>query len=112
MNKNTQEESKATINLLLFVLWLILIIPAAMWNAYVVQILWGWFVYPTYAIALPQNLLLLAGLLMTIKHITWSPMIKKPNADTDYPLGASLVFTFLHPLILLFFGWIIHYLAS
>lgn len=77
-----------------------------LYYAFVMTVLWGWFVVPTFLV--PQLSISVAiGLLFTtalFREISWSNMSAAKDFDSKYKLLATLG----KPTLILFFGWIAH----
>jgi hypothetical protein len=77
----------------------------AVWQGYVLSLLWAWFVVGTFhapAISIGQAV----GLSLTVGMFTTKPSRKKDGEKTDY--ATLIVNAFLAPLFFLAFGWIVH----
>lgn len=89
-----------------FFVWMV----GTLWGGYVLTILWGWFIVPTFN--LPSLSLASAiGVAMVIGYL-----IYRPNFNTDYDIddwtkmiGRGFVSALIHPLFALFLGWIVHF---
>jgi hypothetical protein len=85
-----------------FLLWPLL----AMWKAYCIVTLWGWFVLPATGLS-PPSIYLLVGILMAL-HLML-PLTKRKaeegDAFTNY-LGNVLAYGLCWPALVLLSGWI------
>lgn len=75
--------------------------PAALWNGYVLTVLWRWFVVPTFGVA-PLMLWQAIGLTMIVGYLTH----QYTSADKDGDGLKGLAMLILKPLFALFFGWL------
>lgn len=87
-----------------FLLWPFL----AMWRAYCILILWGWFVLPATGVTAP-SMYLLVGALMTA-HLMLPIQKPRPTEEGEDPfatyLGNALGYGLLWPALVLLSGWI------
>lgn len=80
---------------------------AAVVRGFVLQVLWGWFMVTTFALAaltIPQAL----GLSMTVSFLTYQISNRKPNTDTDHTAVEMTVTGIMWSGMALAMGWIIH----
>ena len=77
-------------------------------NGWVLSILWEWFIAPVFN--LPSLSLPLAiGLALVISYLTYQNIDCKPKESDDGDAVIKLVMVMvLRPLLVLFFGWVIH----
>lgn len=94
--------AELTVFLLALVVWPFV----AMWRAYAIIVLWGWFVFPATQIAAP-SIYFAVGMMMTLALIL--PHRKYPKEDGDpianyigYVVGYGLVL----PGCAIGFGWV------
>lgn len=73
---------------------------AILWEAYVLTILWGWFVTPTFGLAVP-SLLMMAGLALVVGQLTTQYV---PSKKDDHWMWASI---FIKPTFVLLMGWVV-----
>jgi len=89
------------------VLWLV---TATLWRAYVLVIMWGWFVIPTFALpvlTLPVAIGLMFILNM-VKGVTLKHNMKNvPSKEIAERTMTEVVMSYLIPAMTLFFGWIV-----
>lgn len=82
---------------------------STIWNGYVLTILWGWFVAPTFALP-PLDLAAAIGLTVVAQYLThqYMPKAAKPEDDGkwDETLRATL-YMLLHPAVALLVGWVV-----
>lgn len=88
---------------------LVLMVPGAMWSGYVLSVLWGWFIVPTFegipALSIPAAI----GIASVVGYLTRglardTSDHKDPNDRLIQNIGES----FLAPLFTLAFGWVVH----
>ena len=85
----------------------LLITLSAIWRGYVLSILWGWFVVPTFH--LPQLSIVAAiGIAMVVSYLTHQTSMGKDEREGWDAFGYTKAITIINPLIALFFGWIVH----
>ena len=79
-----------------------------LWSGYVLTVLWGWFVVPTFAVA-ALSIPAAAGLSMVIRFASnWGAAEKGdrgPIGDVGYSIWKS---TFI-PAWMLFWGWVVQH---
>lgn len=79
----------------------------AMWNGYVLTILWAWFVVPTFH--LPQLAIAPAiGISMIVKYLTHQNDFEKGDREWEDQVVRVLFYAAFYPLMVLGFGWIVH----
>ena len=89
------------------VLLLISLPFSALWSGYVLSVLWGWFIVPTFE-ARPLAVLPAIGLALVVGYLTKQEQQTEDTRDKDDKIISALVHMFLSPLIALLFGWILH----
>lgn len=99
-----RKDHDAAIGCLLFLISLPL---GALWAGYVLSILWGWFIVPTFE-ARPLAVLPAIGVAMVVGYLTKQESATKDERSTGEKFAYSFAFMFLHPLIALAFGWVLH----
>lgn len=86
---------------------LAMIVPSVMWRGYVLSIMWGWFLVPTFDLPL---LKIAPALGISAIFGFMSPSCKKEDDDSD-SIGQivlkSVVKAFAIPAWFLLFGWIV-----
>lgn len=92
---------------------LLIVLPAAAWRAYVMSVLWTWFVTPVFGVASP-SIWILAGLAVFIAMFSnWNV---KPFIDQEKSIGEktaiSVTMALAAPAFCLLAGWIFHLLAG
>jgi hypothetical protein len=88
--------------LLIVVLTPVILIAAALWEAVFLNILWGYFVAPTFGMASP-GILMLAGLSLFVSLLRY-----KATQGVTQSTGKVVGGVILGPPLLGFFGWILH----
>ena len=78
---------------------LALYLPLAWWKAWVFLTLWGWFVFPVYAIAAPP-LWNVAGMFLMVGLVMLRYTKEKHGAIE------AIFFSAIAPAFILFFGWV------
>lgn len=78
----------------------------AMWRAYVIIVMWGWFITPATNIAAP-TIYVLVGTLMVLTLILSRQKAEPPTDDplSDY-LGHAFTWGLLYPALSLGTGWV------
>jgi len=91
------------------VLGLALLIPlTAILRGWVLTILWGWFVVPTFD--MPQLTLAPAiGIALVVSYLTHQISSgKKDDRAASDQIGKMIVHAIVGPLFTLLFGWVVH----
>jgi hypothetical protein len=83
-------------------------LPAAIWQAFVAHILWGWFVTPAFGIEAPA-IVHLAGVMLLIS-MPIARYRRDDGADAKWLLGA-IIFSIVMPSSSLLLGWVLHLFA-
>lgn len=85
---------------------LLLIVPAIIWQAYVGNTLWGWFISPLTGIAAPG----IAAVFGAFLFLRLAVRTNNPDATTDKvgwkEVTKSTLIDFLRPAFVLLAGWI------
>lgn len=94
---------------------LLLTLPLAMWEAWVVGTLWGWFVTPAFGIGVPA-FWHIVGMLVLIGVVkTKSTDIRREDVDADdadlFSMFRQVIVGVLMPLTGLAWGALIHWIA-
>lgn len=90
-----------TIVLVLMVLLFVVVMAlAALWEGYVLSVLWGWFIVPQFGLS-PLPILLAIGLALTVGLLTKQYV---PHNDNDHMIYVYLA---VKPLLFLAAGWIL-----
>jgi hypothetical protein len=84
------------------------VVYAAVVGAWVISILWGWFVTPTFGIPVPP-LPMVMGLTLTAGYLTRNNRTQWKDHETD--TGAELVSLLIGPWLVLAVAWVIHLFA-
>lgn len=84
---------------------MLLVIIGAVWNAYVLTILWEWFVVPTFDLPL-LSLIPAIGIVMTVSYLThqYIPNVAEQGSKWE-KLSRPYVYIALKPALALVFGW-------
>jgi hypothetical protein len=84
------------------------LILGPMWYGYVLSIMWGWFIVPTFHLPLLGKAIAI-GLALTIKQITdqVKPECQKEDKTFWQAIGTGVAHTFGNPAIALLYGYII-----
>jgi phosphate/sulfate permease len=77
---------------------------AILWNAFVGNVLWGWFVTPVFGIAAP-GVALFFGLAMIIRYLTFRYEYKAEE-KTETHMLSEILFSLIFPAFALLMGWI------
>ncbi len=93
-----------------FVGFALLIVVSALLNGWVLSILWGWFIVPTFG--LPKLSVVTAiGIALTVHYLTYQ-YHKEAKSEQDDELGIlfmrSFLFVIFQPLLALMVGWVVH----
>lgn len=91
--------------IILIPVMVVMIVPMALWRGYVLSILWGWFIVPTFG-APALSLVAAIGLSLVVGMFTAHLSSKKKDED-DNALTNYLVNGFVWPGIALLFGYIV-----
>lgn len=86
-----------------------LIVYGAIVGAVVVSALWGWFITPTFGIAVPP-LPVVAGLSLFAHYVTYQSQSTYKDHSTNGVQDS--VVGMLYPWLALFIGWLIHLWAG
>lgn len=78
-------------------------------GAFVLSVLWGWFVTPLFGIPVPP-LPMMAGLSTIVHYVTNHGTTTYEDHKTNW--GSNLTIGLLAPWIVLFVGWLIHLWAG
>lgn len=94
-----------------FILGIVMFVPLAFIHAYVFQIMWGWFIVPTFNLPMLPYLtclgIMLLFFLLTGKGVhTYNEKKNEANTSTGLVLTAFL-FAYTSPFFTLLFGFII-----
>ena len=91
-----------------------LMIFASIFNGYVLSVLWGWFVVPTFA-APTLGVVPAIGIALVVGYMThqmrdkiFRDEDKKEEPKFRQIMARGTAFAILKPLNALFFGWIVH----
>lgn len=89
---------------------ILMIVPSVMWSGYVLSIMWGWFVVPTFGLP-PLHIGVAIGISSIVSFIVpRTDCQKKKDKDGD-GIGAIVlkdtIKTFGKPAFFLLFGWIV-----
>lgn len=83
---------------------LVVAIGTTVWRAYVLSVMWAWFIVATFglpAITVPVAVGIMYGVLL-FKHIP-----SKLEADNPHDYNSRLAFDLIVPTVVLGFGWIV-----
>lgn len=84
-----------------------LIAVGSIWSGYVLTILWGWFVVPTFGMPALQ-LAPAIGLAMVVSYLTHQYMPKVTNEGSSFDqMGHAFGHIALKPAMALLVGWIV-----
>lgn len=81
----------------------------AVWSGFVLSVLWGWFVVPTFGAPI-LNIPAAIGIAGIVSYLTRSSHKEKTKDDGD-PLGRAIIAIgemLLLPAFSLSFGWLVH----
>jgi hypothetical protein len=94
--------------LLAFLAWLGVMGLGTVLNGFVLTVLWRWFVLPVFKGAPALTIPTAIGLSLVVGYLTYH----EDSGNDDLSVGErfiySLVITVVYPLVMLFFGWIVH----
>ena len=103
---------KVLVGAVIFAGMMIVALPVALWHAFAIQILWGWYVTPIFHVPAP-NLFAVAGLWLIPNsltvHMSRSWDIEK---DPTKKLQSIAFYWLLGPPVLILGGWIYHFWAN
>ncbi|OGL32324.1 hypothetical protein A3F64_03165 [Candidatus Saccharibacteria bacterium RIFCSPHIGHO2_12_FULL_42_8] len=79
-------------------------------NGWVLSILWGWFVVPTFD-APDISVVQAIGLALVVRFLTHSRSIEESDdsMSKEEKLQKAAIVAIASPLFALFFGWIVHF---
>lgn len=82
---------------------------SVIFNGYVLNLLWGWFVVPVFG--LPHLSIVPAiGIAIVISYLTHQlPNIKEEKMELREKIARNTAIAIREPLLALFFGWIVHF---
>ena len=104
---NESENEKILTNCLLLVFGFILIPLLAIYHGWVLTILWGWFVAPTFH--LPElNIAVAIGLSLIVGMFRGYTKSDNKDSQTTKDKTIGIIAILISPLLTLFFGWIVH----
>lgn len=93
------------------VYFLFLIVVTSIFNGYVLSVLWGWFIVPTF-VGAPQLLVVTAiGITLVVQYLTHQIDDGGKKEDDDkfgQKMVKTTVYAIAKPLLALFIGWIVH----
>lgn len=81
---------------------IVLVVISSILRGYVLSVMWGWFVVPTFGLP-PLNIPIAIGLALIIAFTTHQVSLKKEEQDFGSQIGNSLIY----PILLLGIGWIV-----
>ena len=85
-------------------------IVSSILNGYVLSVLWGWFMVPTFG--LPDlSVAAAVGISLIVRYLTDQHKSSEPKNEGETfgeKFGTAIGIAILAPLFALFFGWIIH----
>lgn len=84
---------------------LVMLVPVALWRGYVLSVLWGWFIVPTFN-APALSLAMAIGVAIVVGMFTASIPTKKKDEE-DKALSNYFVNGFIAPALSLLFGYIV-----
>lgn len=88
----------------MFAVMMVVALPAALWQAFAIQVLWGWFATPIFGIPAP-SIFAIAGLWL-IPNTLVAPLMRTwENQEGKKKLGTIALYWALGPAILLAGGW-------
>ena len=92
---------------LAIILTTIISIPVSVvWSAYVLTILWGWFIVPQFGLE-PLTIRFAIGLSLIITYLTYKYDHYEDDRSAQERFYSQLGLAIIKPLFALFFGWII-----
>lgn len=79
----------------------------SMWKGYVLTVLWGWFVVPTFGLPV-LSLVPAIGLAMVVSFLTHqSDASKEPDGDSSIRMAKALSHALVMPALVLGIGWVV-----
>jgi Na+(H+)/acetate symporter ActP len=78
-----------------------LMVASSIWSGYVLSILWGWFIVPTFGLPM-LSIPVAIGLALIVSYLTKSVS----NTKTDW--GWSISIAIITPLVALCMGYVVH----
>jgi hypothetical protein len=103
-------ETKNTSNsraILLFIVGLLITIPAIIYSGFAMTVVWGWFVTPALGLAVPSIPMML-GLSSLVHYMSYQFIDFKNEKDAEDQLISAIAVSLSRPSILLIFGYIYH----
>ena len=95
--------------LLAFVGIIVLGVVGSVFNGYVLSILWGWFMVPTFHLP-TLSVAPAIGIAMVIGYLTKqeSPDVEEKERSTGMKVARFVAQIIMKPLVALAFGWVVH----
>jgi hypothetical protein len=94
-------------NLLLLFFTLLISVPLMLWRAFVITVLWGWFIVPQFAIS-QLGMINAIGLSLVVSLLT--ARLSKVDSDDDErnkTLAGQIAVGIVAPAMALLYGWIV-----
>lgn len=86
---------------------LVLIALASIFNGYVLSILWGWFMVPTFGLPV-LSVAPAIGVALIVSYLTYQSIdTQEKDEDSTTKLVKSSIMVFIRAALALFIGWII-----
>ena len=82
-------------------------IVSSIWNGYVLTVLWGWFVVPTFHLPV-LTLAPAIGIALVIGFMTHRPDVKSDETPIGEKIIRASIDAILYPLIALIIAWVVH----
>lgn len=81
---------------------------SVLWNGYVLSILWGWFIVPTFE-ARPLAVLPAIGMAFVVRYLTHQyDSYTDESKSLNERASIAIVVALLDPAVALLVGWILH----
>ena len=88
-----------------FTIWMFL---SAIFNGYVLSVMWGWFIVPTLGLS-PITTVPAIGLALVVGYLTHHEIDCQPSERTNYEkVVYAVVNSLIYPAIALAIGWVVH----
>lgn len=87
---------------------IVLIVASSILNGYVLSVLWGWFVVPTFG-APSLSIAPAIGIALVVGYMTHQIHdCQKEDRSFSQKIAEGVAMIVLKPMLALFFGWIVH----
>ena len=103
------KEEKGALAFFAIAFLIAMIIPSVMWSGYVLSIMWGWFIVPTFGLP-PLQIEVAIGISGIVSFIVPTSDCERKEIDDDgigHTVLTGVLKAFGKPAIFLLFGWIV-----